>query len=119
MTNIRSSNGNSPVGDQKSSRRVPKRRSISAATADSTTTTISITGKSSRGQRTNSASCIPIRSKSSINKKRLHSPASITLPLSNKRKKQVISHYWILSGKSEQKLLSIHVSYIFLTFYFF
>ncbi|CAF0979948.1 unnamed protein product [Adineta steineri] len=107
VPNILNSNDNLPVADQKSSRRSPKRRSISAATANSTAI-VSITGKSSRGKRTNSASSIPIRSKSSINKKRSHSPASITSSLPNKRKKEKVLNYWILSGKSEQQLVSIH-----------
>ncbi|CAF3805275.1 unnamed protein product [Adineta steineri] len=107
VPNILNSNDNLPVGDQKSSRRSPKRRSTSAATANSTAI-VSITGKSSRGKRTNSASSIPIRSKPSINKKRSHSPASITASLPNKRRKEKVLNYWILSGKSEQQLVSIH-----------
>ncbi|CAF1061985.1 unnamed protein product [Adineta steineri] len=107
VPNILNSNDNLPVGDQKSSRRSPKRRSTSAATANSTAI-VSITGKSSRGKRTNSASSIPIRSKTSINKKRSHSPASVTASLPNKRKKEKVLNYWILSGKSEQQLVSIH-----------
>ncbi|CAF0959347.1 unnamed protein product [Adineta steineri] len=107
LPNILNSNDNLPVADQKSSRRSPKRRSTSAATANSTAI-VSITGKSSRGKRTNSASSIPIRSKTSINKKRSHSPASITASLPNKRKKEKVLNYWILSGKSEQQLVSIH-----------
>ena len=96
---------NSPSG----SRRVLKRRSVSAATVN-TTTIISRTDKNFRGKRTISASSIPLRS----NKKRSHSSASVTLPLSNKnsnqRKKPKISNYWILFGKSEQKLVSIDVN---------
>jgi hypothetical protein len=79
-------NDNSPI------RRVPKRRCVSA----STPTIISIAGRNSRGKRTNSAS----------NRKRSHSPASIKLSF----KKQKNLHYWILFGKSEQKLVSIHVN---------
>lgn len=96
----------------KSSRRTHKRRSVSAATA-SATTFISITGKNSRNARTNSSSAIPIQSKSSTHIKRSHSPSSIILIGSNKnpsqRKKQKISHYWALFGKSEQKLVLIDV----------
>lgn len=85
-------------------RRVLKRRCVSAA-ATNTPTIVSITGRNSRGKRTNSAT----------NRKRSYSPASITLPLSNnnQRKKQKVSHHWILFGKSEQKLVSIHVKLIF------
>ncbi len=82
-------NDNSPI------RRVPKRRCVSAATA-STPTIVSIAG----GKRTNSAS----------NRKRSHSRASIKLSF----KKQKKLHYWILFGKSEQKLVSIHVNNFFL-----
>ncbi len=98
----------SNLNDNPSTRRVPKRRSVSAATTNCPTI-FSITGRNSRGKRTNSAS----------NRKRSYSPASITLPLSNnnQRKKQKILHYWILFGKSEQKLVSIHVNFFFKFFF--
>jgi hypothetical protein len=83
------------LNDKSPTRRVPKRRCVSAATT-SIPTIVSIAGRNSRGKRTNSAS----------NRKRSHSPASITLPF----KKQKNLHYWNLFGKSEQKLVSIHVN---------
>ncbi|CAF2658388.1 unnamed protein product [Rotaria sp. Silwood2] len=98
-------NDNSSIGNKKTSECIiSKRRTISSTTANSITN-ISIADE----KRTHSVSNISLRSKSSINKKRSYSP---TLSLSNKnsvqRKKQKISNYWILFGKSEQKLVSIH-----------
>jgi hypothetical protein len=124
VSNILSSNGEITVrsdNDHKF-RRMHKRRSVSAATA-SATTYISITGKNSRAARTNSSSAIPMRSKSSTymtNTKRAHSPSSVTLMGANKnpsqRKKQKVSHYWALFGKSEQKLVLIDVCHLLLFF---
>ena len=103
------SNDNWPVDKRKIVRRSPKRRSISATASNS----ISIIDKNRREKRTNSASNSPLRMKCIINRKRSLSPSSITLPILNKnskrRKKQKIIHYWILFGKSEQKLVFIHV----------
>jgi hypothetical protein len=116
VSNIPNSNGDLPVdggdGNHKSSRRVPNRRSVSAATAN-TTTIISTAERSSRGTRTKSASTIPIRSKSSINRKRSYSPVSISLSVTNNQKKRQKVSHWVLFGKSERKLVSIDVSFSF------
>lgn len=122
VSNILSTNGDLSFDcdlNHKNAHRIHKRRSVSAATG-SATTYISINDKNSRTARTNSSSAISIRSKSSTNMtnttnpKRSHSPHSMTLLGLNKspgqRKKQKISHYWALFGKSEQKLVSIDVS---------
>ncbi|CAF3007434.1 unnamed protein product [Rotaria socialis] len=104
-------NANVSIDNKTSPECVAKRRSVSAATTNSIRA-ISLTDKNIREKRTHSASNISARSKSSANRKRSYSPSSIALALPNKnvnqRKKQKISHYWILFGKSEQKLVSIH-----------
>ena len=117
VSNILSSNGELSFGseDRTSSQFIHKRRSVSAATT-SATTYISVNEKNSRAARTNSSSAISMQSKTSThvtNKKRSYSPSSSPLTSSNKnlnqRKKQKFSHYWILSGRSEQKLVLIDV----------
>lgn len=104
--------------DNRSPTRVtPKRRSISATTSNSITPISLDNNKNLREKRTSSASNIPLRTKTSLNKKRSYSPNSVSLSLPSKnfhqKKKQKISNYWILSGKSEQRLVSIYVSYLF------
>ncbi|CAM4799688.1 unnamed protein product [Rotaria magnacalcarata] len=111
VLNDQNLNANVSIENKTSSERIAKRRSVSAATTNSITA-ISLTDKNTHEKRTHSASNISARSKSSVNRKRFYSPSSITLALPNKnvhqRKKQKISHYWLLFGKSEQKLVSIH-----------
>jgi hypothetical protein len=119
VSNILNTNGDLIIqtnGDSNSSRHTHKRRSVSAATT-STTTYLSATEKNTRAARTNSSSAVPMRSKSSnniTNSKRCHSPSTVPLLVSNKnshqRKKQKFSHYWVLFGKSQRKLVSIDVS---------
>lgn len=103
------------IDTSESFRYIPKRRSVSAATTNSITA-ISLTERNLRESRTHSASNINSpRTKSSFNRKRSYSPSSLTLTSPNKptnqRKKQKVSNYWVLFGKSEQKLVSIHVCY--------
>ena len=111
VSNSLNSSAHSPFVQQMVTRRSPKRRSVSAAVVNSTTI-VAVTRQSSRGNRTISASCIPLQSKSSRNRKRSHSSASGTSTSSNKRKKSKAAYHWTLFGKSRQQLVSLHVSRI-------
>ncbi|CAF0803935.1 unnamed protein product [Adineta ricciae] len=93
--------------EQKVVRRSIKRRSVSAAVVTSTTV-VSPTRRSLRGNRTISASSVPSRSKSSLNRKRSYSPVSRASLSPNRRKKTKISYYWVLFGKSSRQLVSVH-----------
>ncbi|CAF0872904.1 unnamed protein product [Rotaria sordida] len=83
------------LDNKKSLKYIPKRRTISATTANSIRT-ISIIDKNLRKKRTNSASNISLQS--TLSNKNSH----------QRKKQKKISNYWILFGKSEKKLVSIH-----------